>query len=70
MRRKLALTAATVVMLSVSLVACGEDTPAVCASADQLKSAIEKVKDIDVTETNGIDQLAASWRPSTATWTS
>ena len=57
MRRKLALTAATVVMLSASLVACGDDTPAVCGSANQLKSSVEEVKDIDVTETNGIDEL-------------
>ena len=57
MRRKLALTAATVVMLSASLVACGSDTPAVCASADQLKSSVDEVKDIDVTDTNGIDEL-------------
>ena len=57
MRRKLALTAATVVMLSASLVACGDDTPAVCGSANQLKSSVEEVKDIDVTDTNGIDEL-------------
>jgi hypothetical protein len=57
MTRKLALAAATVVMLSASLVACGDDTPAVCASADQLKSSVDEVKDIDVTETNGIDEL-------------
>ena len=59
MRRKLALTAATVVMLSAALVACGDDTPAVCASADQLKSSVDKVKDIDVMETNGIDELTS-----------
>jgi len=59
MRRKLALSAATVAMLSAALVACGDDTPAVCASADQLKSSVDKVKDIDVTETNGIDELTS-----------
>jgi hypothetical protein len=57
MRRKLVLNAAAFVMLSASLVACGEDTPAVCGSADQLKSSVDKLKDIDVTETNGIDEL-------------
>jgi TolA-binding protein len=57
MTRKLALAAATVVMLSASLVACGDDTPAVCGSANQLKSSVEEVKDIDVTDTNGIDEL-------------
>ena len=57
MSRKLVLTAATFVMLSASLVACGDDTPAVCGSADQLQSSVDKVKDIDVTETNGLDEL-------------
>ena len=59
MRRKLALSAATVAMLSAALVACGDDTPAVCSSADQLKSSVDKVKDIDVMETNGIDELTS-----------
>jgi hypothetical protein len=57
MRRKLVMTAATFVMLSASLVACGEDTPAVCSSAEQLQSSVDKLKDIDVTETNGLDEF-------------
>jgi ABC-type transporter Mla subunit MlaD len=57
MRRKLALTAATFVMLSASLVACGEDAPAVCGSAEQLQSSVDKLKDIDVRETNGLDEF-------------
>ena len=57
MSRNLVLSAATFVMLSASLVGCGEDTPAVCGSADQLKSSVDKLKGIDVTETNGIDEF-------------
>ena len=57
MSRKLVLTAATFVMLSASLVACGDDTPAVCGSAEQLQSSVDKLKDIDVTETNGLDEF-------------
>jgi len=57
MRRKFVLTAATSVMLSASLVACGDDTPAVCASADQLQSSFDELKDIDVMEDNGLDEF-------------
>ena len=57
MSRKLVLTAATFVMLSASLVACGDDTPAVCGSAEQLQSSVDELKDIDVTETNGLDEF-------------
>ena len=57
MSRKLVLTAATFVMLSAALVACGDDTPAVCGSAEQLQSSVAKLKDIDVTETNGLDEF-------------
>jgi hypothetical protein len=45
MGRKLVLTAATFVMLSASLVAGGEDTPAVCGSAEQFESSFENLKD-------------------------
>ena len=61
MRRKLVLSAAISVMLSASLVACGDDTPAVCGSADQLQSSVDKLKDIDVTETNGLDEFKSQW---------
>ena len=57
MRRKLVLTAAGFVMSSAALVACGEDTPAVCRSAEQLQSSLDELKDIDVTETNGLDEF-------------
>ena len=57
MRHSLVLTAASLVMTAASLVACGEDTPAVCGSADQLQSSFDDLKDIDVTETNGLDEF-------------
>ena len=57
MRLKLVLTAASFVMSSAALVACGEDTPAVCGSADQLQSSFDELKDIDVTEDNGLDEF-------------
>jgi hypothetical protein len=50
------LTAASFVMSSAALVACGEDTPAVCGSAEQLQSSFDDLKDIDVKE-NGIDEF-------------
>ena len=57
MRLKLVLTAASFVMSSAALVACGEDTPAVCGSADQLQSSFEELKDIDVMQDNGLDEF-------------
>ena len=57
MRLRLVMTAAGFVMSSAALVACGEDTPAVCGSADQLQSSFDDLKDIDVTEDNGLDEF-------------
>ena len=57
MRLKLVLTAASFVMSSAALVACGEDTPAVCGSADQLQSSFDELKDIDVMQDNGLDEF-------------
>ena len=57
MRLKLVLTAASFVMSSTVLVAYGEDTPAVCGSADQLQSSFEELKDIDVMQDNGLDEF-------------
>ena len=44
-------------MSSAALVACGEDTPAVCGSAEQLQSSFDDLKDIDITETNGLEEF-------------
>ena len=57
MRLRLVMAAAGFLMSSAALVACGEDTPAVCGSADQLQSSFDDLKDIDVTETNGLDEF-------------
>ncbi len=57
MKLRLVMAAAGVVMSSAALVACGGDTPAVCGSADQLQSSFDDLKDIDITETNGLDEF-------------
>ena len=57
MRLKLVLTAASFVMSSAALVACGENTPAVCGSADQLQSSFDEPKDIDVVPAGGLDEF-------------
>ena len=57
MRLRLVMTAAGFVMSSAALVACGEDTPAVCGSAEQLQSSFDDLKDIDITEENGPEEF-------------
>jgi peptidoglycan hydrolase CwlO-like protein len=57
MRLRLVMAAAGFLMSSTALVACGEDTPAVCGSADQLEASFDELKDIDVTEENGLDEF-------------
>ena len=57
MRLRLVLTAASFVLSSTALVACGDDQPAVCGSAEQLQSSFDELKDIDLTETNGLDEF-------------
>ena len=57
MRLRLLLTAASLVMSSTALVACGDDEPAVCGSAKQLQSSFDELKGIDLTETNGLDEF-------------
>ena len=61
MRRKLVLTAAGFVMSSAALVACGEDTPAVCGSAEQLQSSFDDLKDIDVAAAGGLDEFKSQF---------
>ena len=55
MKPSIALTAATLVL--ASLVACGEDKPAVCGSVDSLKTSVNNVKNIDVTSSSGVSDL-------------
>ena len=50
--------AASALLLTVSLAACGgDDQPAVCSSANDLKSAINDFTSIDVTSSNGLSDL-------------
>jgi hypothetical protein len=41
--------------------ACGQDKPAVCAQADELKASVQHLRDVTVTE-NGIDALTSALR--------
>jgi hypothetical protein len=36
---------------------CSNDKPAVCTSADDLNSAVENLKSVDVTASNGVGDL-------------
>ncbi len=56
MKRAITLAVPTL-MLAGSLAACGEDTPAVCGSVDDLKSSIQKIKDIDLTSSGALSDL-------------
>jgi hypothetical protein len=55
-RRSVALTIATL-LLGASLAACGEDKPAVCGSADDLKASVDDVKDVDLSSSNAFSDL-------------
>jgi hypothetical protein len=48
-------------MSSTALVACGEDTPAVCGSAEQLQSSFDDLKDIDVAAAGGLDEFKSQF---------
>jgi hypothetical protein len=44
---------------ALGLVACGQDKPAVCGQADELKASVERLKDTDVSE-NGVGAIRSS----------
>jgi hypothetical protein len=50
-------SAVIAVLLSASLVACSDDKSAVCTSADDLGTAVEDLKNVDVTASNGVSDL-------------
>ena len=56
MKPPITLTMAALV-LSASLVGCGEDKPAVCGSVDNLKTSVNDLKDIDVTSSSAVSDL-------------
>lgn len=58
MRNSLALTLASVAVCA-SVVSCGEDTPAVCGSVNDLKTSVANVQKIDVTASGAINDLKA-----------
>ena len=56
MKLPIALAVSTL-MLATSLTACGEGTPAVCGSVDDLKASVKKVQDIDLTSSGAPSDL-------------
>lgn len=49
--------AVTLAFLGASLIACGDDTPAVCESADDLQASYGAVKEVDLTQSGALDDL-------------
>jgi hypothetical protein len=56
MHRAIAL-AVSILMLAASLAACGQGKPAVCGSVDDLKSSVQKIKDIDPSASGALNKL-------------
>jgi hypothetical protein len=55
-KRTVAVAVATLA-LGASMVACGEDEPAICSSADNLKASVDNLKDVDLTSSTGFSEL-------------
>lgn len=56
MRLRVACAAATL-LLGATLVGCSKDKPAVCTSVDNLKTATDNLKNVDITASGGIGNL-------------
>jgi hypothetical protein len=56
MKRAIALAVSTM-LLAASLAACGQGKPAVCSSVNDLKSSVQKIKDIDPTSSGALSKL-------------
>ena len=55
---RLAIGAAVgTLLLGAALAGCGDDTPAVCNSVDNLQTSVDNIKDIDVTSSTGVEDL-------------
>jgi phosphate uptake regulator len=52
--------AISTLLLALPLTACGEDTPAVCTSADDLKASVNDVKKIDVDSSSALTDLKSA----------
>jgi hypothetical protein len=59
MRLTLAAAAATL-LVAAALAGCSEDTPAVCTSVDNLSTAVDDLKNVDVTTSGGISDLQSA----------
>ena len=57
MKSSVALTVVAPLLLATSLVACSSEDPAVCSSADDLRSSVDSLKDIDVTSSGAVGEL-------------
>jgi hypothetical protein len=55
--RRTALGAVVMLIVSLPLAACSEDTPAVCTSVDDLRASVQSVKDVDVRSSGGLGEL-------------
>jgi predicted trehalose synthase len=55
--QKTALGAIVALLMSLSLAACSEETPAVCTSVDDLRASVQSVRDVDVTSSGGLGEL-------------
>ena len=56
MRNSLAITVASLAV-AASVVSCGQDTPAVCGSVNDLKTSVNNVTKIDVTSSGALSDL-------------
>jgi len=60
MKSSVALNVMTPLLLAASLVACSTEDPAVCSSADDLRSSVDSLKDIDITSSGAVADLQAA----------
>ena len=58
--------AATALLLALSLTACGEDTPPVCSSVDNLKASVADVKKVDVSSSGALAELQSGLKTVTS----
>ena len=60
MKPTLAAAAATL-LLGAALAGCSKDTPAVCTSVDNLSTAVDNLKNVDVTASGGVSDLQTAF---------
>jgi hypothetical protein len=52
--------AVTTLLLALPLTACGQDDPAVCGSADDLRASVDDVKKVDLTASDALADLQSA----------